>query len=884
MKTCKKLTSLLLAAVFLLALLPAATSPAVAITGGFGSNGKFLAPTDPPVAGSIPISNRTQLVAIASNLSGSFHLTADIDLGGMEWIPIGDDLFNGNCFTGIFDGQGYMIRNLTITGNYSYAGLFGVIHNAKIRNVGLEGTYINTSDFPWGHNAGGICGMAISSKISNCFNTGNISARGSAGGIIGSLPGGLTNSVSTIHCTGNIIIHSYNTGNISASQAAGGISGHGHGVIISDSYNTGDVSGGHVAGGICATANNSTINNCYNIGNVLADSYGGSYAGGICGAGTNSTISNCYNAGNIMASGGSSSAGGICGKLSNDSSIISNCYNTGTVSASDASDTFGYAGGICGDAGGININNVYNTGGISVFSANPYVGGICAFSSINSTTSTFDNCYWNIDSDQVVNGVSRINENKRGLGDSGADLTTSLTTAQMKQPASFAGFDFDNVWSIDPNINNGFPTLRVFEPTPPASTRSISLTEGVITFAAQTVGYSQPTAQSTTITNTGNVATGQLTVTAPANFQVSIGQTGTFSNSIDIASIAVDETATFWTRPVLGLATGTYMGNIAVVNTTTQSPALSPSPVTREVNFTVNAPDNTRNVILNAGAGAHWGTIPPSGWVRHAPSSGNITEIRFANPVAVGTAMPTFPTPATSPANHSFNTWNPIRPATMLGGTGDWTSTAQWTEIPSTALVLAVTPSSSTATIGQEIAFTISMGAVTNLGAFSFDINLPDGLTYVAGSGAIAPGFREAIGHTTVNFDQTAVSVSGWGAPAGGYTGPGLTIATFRAISATEGSRTATLTNTNFFNVSFAPITTHVNPALVMVNRVRLGHVRGADTISILDVEMTYQAFRGRLTLSDDQFLAANITGGDRITILDVEMIYQAFRGRITLQ
>ena len=86
---------------------------AQAATGGngYGSNGKFLAPIDPPDPDAIPIYTAQDLDNIRNNLSGSFKLMNDIDLStfnGGEWVPIGYLL---NPFTGIFDGQGYLIYN-----------------------------------------------------------------------------------------------------------------------------------------------------------------------------------------------------------------------------------------------------------------------------------------------------------------------------------------------------------------------------------------------------------------------------------------------------------------------------------------------------------------------------------------------------------------------------------------------------------------------------------------------------------------------------------------------------------------------------------------------------------------------------------------------------
>ena len=106
---------------------------------GYGRNGRFLAPIGAPDADSIPISNRGQLEAIvndAASRRGKYHLVNDIDLGGAEWTPLGTT--TSNSFTGTFDGQGYVIKNLTITrGTHQYAGLFGYASsNAEIKMLG----------------------------------------------------------------------------------------------------------------------------------------------------------------------------------------------------------------------------------------------------------------------------------------------------------------------------------------------------------------------------------------------------------------------------------------------------------------------------------------------------------------------------------------------------------------------------------------------------------------------------------------------------------------------------------------------------------------------------------------------------------------------------
>ena len=412
----KRILSFALALTLVLALVPAATPAAVAADGAvglssdltprYGSNGKFLAPIEPPVAGSIPISNRAQLEAIQNNLNGTYHLTNDIDLSGEEWEPIGEG--SDSLFYGTFDGQGYVIRNMTVTGDYVNAGLFYIVSGADIKNVGLEDVYINitfpSNESSVGSYAGGICGHAYDrTTISNCYNTGAVSVSSNksnkssyAGGICGNVAGYGAATIS----------NSYNTGAVSSSadnnSYAGGITAFADNLIdmtISNCYNTGTVFSSantdtSYAGGIIGYAFVSsahiwsvTISNSYNTGAVSSSGYN-SYTGGICGRASGiTTVSDCYNTGAVSSySSYSSRVGGICGSVGMGVTI-SNSYNTGAVSSSD--EVISYVGGICGDAhldtidglasGDMTISNCYNTGAVSSSADRlySYAGGIC---------------------------------------------------------------------------------------------------------------------------------------------------------------------------------------------------------------------------------------------------------------------------------------------------------------------------------------------------------------------------------------------------------------------------------------------------------------------------------------------------------------------------
>ena len=107
----------------------------------------------------ITISSAAELVAFASRVNDgetslNATLTANIDLDGTTWTPIGNST---NKYAGTFDGQGYAITNFDYTATSDYNGLFGYISNATVKNFSISGTL--TSD---GHTKNGVVGCAVS--------------------------------------------------------------------------------------------------------------------------------------------------------------------------------------------------------------------------------------------------------------------------------------------------------------------------------------------------------------------------------------------------------------------------------------------------------------------------------------------------------------------------------------------------------------------------------------------------------------------------------------------------------------------------------------------------------------------------------------------------
>ena len=99
-------------------------------------------------------------------------LTADIDLTGKDWSPIGTNFYNS--YTGTFDGGGHTIMGLTVTTNDQYVGLFGRLGKAgTVKNVVMDGIQI-TCNHRLGY-AGGVAGFSWGGTIENCSVSGKAS-------------------------------------------------------------------------------------------------------------------------------------------------------------------------------------------------------------------------------------------------------------------------------------------------------------------------------------------------------------------------------------------------------------------------------------------------------------------------------------------------------------------------------------------------------------------------------------------------------------------------------------------------------------------------------------------------------------------------------------
>ena len=104
--------------------------------------------------------------------SGScFELTRDIDLGGMEWIPIGfyrnsSQIHSDHipAFQGRFDGNGKTISNFRLyRPDWSHMGLFGAVRDSEITDLTVSPGHVITA----GETAGILAGSVQDSVIRN---------------------------------------------------------------------------------------------------------------------------------------------------------------------------------------------------------------------------------------------------------------------------------------------------------------------------------------------------------------------------------------------------------------------------------------------------------------------------------------------------------------------------------------------------------------------------------------------------------------------------------------------------------------------------------------------------------------------------------------------
>lgn len=293
-----------------------------------------------------------------------FKVNNTIDLKGISFEPIGTE---EKPFTGTFDGNNQEISNLTINKDKESKniGFFGVINNAKVKNVNIK-----NADITGGSRLGVLVGYAKEDKngaclIGNCHVNGKIVGLGTdvikatrMGGLVGINDGNnddsyvysvIDNCSADVNVIGNttpaeesghvgglvgwnrgIITNGVASGNVKGGNTTGGLVGSNWGQIYKSNA-TGNVTGLYTTGGFAGSNSlYSKIEDSYSTGNVIGNrANGNNYFGGFVGS-TSGTIKNCVSIGTVLP--GWSWNGGFAGYFdgNNIEKDLENCYGNST--------------------------------------------------------------------------------------------------------------------------------------------------------------------------------------------------------------------------------------------------------------------------------------------------------------------------------------------------------------------------------------------------------------------------------------------------------------------------------------------------------------------------------------------------------------------------
>lgn len=336
------------------------------------------------------IGTASELIALMSDSSlwkGSYILTADIDLTDCPQSPIG--IGADNSFKGTFNGDGYTVSGIDISGSDTGVGLFGAANGAVIENLTVKGKIASSGKY-----TGGLVGLVLGSSVT-VNNVASyvdvVSTGGAAGGIIGAVKiESEGKSVSISNCK--------NYCNIEGTQHVAGIMGRIYCDPASDTYTppsdcSVSITDCRNYGAINATTNNAAgiiaafgyncpsggrfyINECANYANITS---AGNNAAGIIATyldthntfGVTTIMTELYNEGSVIVGTDSDCDAAIVGILrvpvldadGKAPVTISNWMNKNT-------DTDGLIG-VIGDTHGIfSLTRLYNAGGENIISEN----------------------------------------------------------------------------------------------------------------------------------------------------------------------------------------------------------------------------------------------------------------------------------------------------------------------------------------------------------------------------------------------------------------------------------------------------------------------------------------------------------------------------------
>lgn len=374
----------------------------------------------------------------------------DIDMQGLEWPLLGDS--EKNPFMGSIDGGGHVIKNIK-TPYKSFSGVIGYMipgGSSSIKDIRIENAEIQ------GMRSGGLIGAVKCVGDSNllleeCEVSGSVKGAGESvgndvygtGGLIGVIYSEANSSVKIDKCGNNATVFSQLSGS----------------------------STGGIIGNVVNYCDNSILRiyQCFNHGKIEAYatySYCTVSSGGLIGniQCSETEIYECFNDGAVEGTAYYARVGGLFGNLDANAVTVFALLNSYVNSQIKSTCTNGSSqgGGLIGHVAGGNfksgeIENCYVTGSLN---ARNKAGLICWYDLSNEMT--VRNCYF----DRIKYGL-RENQLVCKLGMFSTNWLTGkvydsagMTTEEMRDESKYLNWDWQSIWAINEDINDGYPCHR----------------------------------------------------------------------------------------------------------------------------------------------------------------------------------------------------------------------------------------------------------------------------------------------------------------------------------------------------------------------------------------------------------------------------------------
>ncbi len=359
---------------------------------------------DPEGDSFLLVYDAASFLSMKDNPGKTYSLVGDIDMSGVTWTPF--------AFSGILNGNGFTVSNLTVNDASTCTGIFssltGTVRDINFANLHVTSTNTNPSagqvggiagevkdkgsiervqilsgsiKSTYGRVGGFVGGLYGNAIVRDCVNYATVEATGydgygAAGGIVGWYE---TNAGTLLNCE--------NHGTVTGMNYTGGVAGRIYGSVltIGNLKNDATVSGRNYVGGVIGelyptasqnlslqAENKGAVNGQSSVGGVLGQLY--CYAGGT----VTVTVTGMTNSAPVN---GTTSIGGVIGYLYSHAysssiytTIVDGVTNTGNVTGVNQ------VGGIVGfGTTDTYETKVINSTSTAVITAEHTVGGIAGY-------------------------------------------------------------------------------------------------------------------------------------------------------------------------------------------------------------------------------------------------------------------------------------------------------------------------------------------------------------------------------------------------------------------------------------------------------------------------------------------------------------------------